>query len=132
MADYFVVETARGPAWDDSKRRREQTGWEAHAAFMDGLVADRFVVLGGPIGDVEGDLALLVVDATGDDEVRERLAADPWAGGVLSTRSVRPWTIWLRRTAASSDRAAPSRSPRKSCALRSVTAQGGTGEGVLT
>jgi uncharacterized protein YciI len=70
---------------------------------MDGLVDDGFVVLGGPIGDVDEDLALLVVDASGEDEARERLAADPWAGGVLSTQSVRPWTIWLRRTALSSE-----------------------------
>ncbi len=98
MADYFVVEMARGPAWDYAKRRREQTGWDAHASFMDGLVDEGFVVLGGPIGAVDEDLALLVVDASAEDEVRRRLAADPWAGGVLSTQSVRPWTIWLRRT----------------------------------
>lgn len=97
MGDYFVVETARGPVWDDTKTRRQQTGWEAHAAFMDGLVQDGFVVLGGPIGEVDADLALLVVDAEHENEARARLTADPWADGVLSIRSVRPWTIWLRR-----------------------------------
>ena len=29
----------------------EQSGWEAHAAFMDGLVTSGFVVLGGPLED---------------------------------------------------------------------------------
>jgi hypothetical protein len=63
---------------------------------MDGLVADRFVVLGGPVGDLEGDRAMLVVDAQSEEEARSRLAADPWADGVLILRSVQPWTIWLR------------------------------------
>ena len=97
MADYYLVETARGPAWDDDLPRREQLGWDAHAAFMDGLVEDRFVVLGGPVGDLDGDRALLVVDAPTEEEARRRLAADPWADRVLTIRSVRPWTIWLRR-----------------------------------
>jgi hypothetical protein len=64
---------------------------------MDGLVEDRFVVLGGPVGDLDGDRALLVVDAPTEEEARRRLAADPWADRVLTIRSVRPWTIWLRR-----------------------------------
>jgi uncharacterized protein YciI len=96
VADYYVVETARGPAWDEDRPRREQPGWDAHAAFMDGLVADEFVVLGGPVGDLEGDRALVVVDAPSEEEARRRLAADPWADRVLVVRSVRPWTIWLR------------------------------------
>jgi hypothetical protein len=45
MAAYFVVEMARGPAWDDAKHRREQTGWEAHATFMDGLVDDGWLLV---------------------------------------------------------------------------------------
>jgi uncharacterized protein YciI len=97
MADYYLVETARGPAWAPDRPRRAQPGWEAHAAFMDGLVEDGFVVLGGPVGDLEGDQALVVVEASTEEEVRSRLAADPWADRVLTIRSVRPWTIWLRR-----------------------------------
>lgn len=99
-ADYFLVETVRGPSWDDAKTRREQTGWEAHAAFMDELVNEGFVALGGPVGEIDADRALLVVDARDENEVRARLAADPWADGVLSIRSVQPWTIWLRREVA--------------------------------
>jgi hypothetical protein len=30
---------------------REQDDWDAHAGFMDGLVDDGFVLLGGPVGD---------------------------------------------------------------------------------
>jgi hypothetical protein len=64
---------------------------------MDGLVEDGFVVLGGPVGELEGDKALLVVDARSEEEARTRLATDPWVDGVLSIQSVRPWTLWLRR-----------------------------------
>ena len=97
MGQYFLVETARGPAWDDAKTRRQQRSWEAHAAFMDELVDQRFVVLGGPVGDVDADEALLVVEAGDENEARARLADDPWVDRVLTIRSVRPWTIWLRR-----------------------------------
>jgi uncharacterized protein YciI len=96
MPDYWLVETARGPAWVPETSRRQQPGWDAHAAFMDALVEEGFVVLGGPVGELEGDEALLVVDAQDEQEARTRLAADPWADGVLSIRSVRSWAIWLR------------------------------------
>ena len=63
---------------------------------MDRLVDEGSIVLGGPVGDLDGDDALLVLRAQDEEEVRMRLADDPWANGVLSIRSVRPWTIWLR------------------------------------
>jgi uncharacterized protein YciI len=73
---------------------REQDGWEAHARFMDDLVASGFVVLGGPL---EGDReVLLVVDAASEDAVRERFSADPWvANGMLQLASVERWTVLL-------------------------------------
>ncbi len=97
VANYYLVETTRGPTWDDGQPRREQAGWDAHAAFMDGLVEDDFIVVGGPVGELDGDQALLLVDADSEQEARTRMAPDPWAEGVLSIRSVQPWTIWLRR-----------------------------------
>jgi hypothetical protein len=96
MADYFLVENAKGPAWDHTRGRRGQTGWDEHAAFMDALEEDGFVVLGGPIGEGDGENTLLVVDAADEAAVRARLAEDPWAGGVLVIESIRPWSIWLR------------------------------------
>jgi hypothetical protein len=45
VADHYLVEQARGPAWDYSKRRREQAGWDAHAVFMDALVEEGVIVL---------------------------------------------------------------------------------------
>ena len=45
----FVVINEAGPAWDDKREMREQKGWTDHASFMNGLEAERFVVLGGPL-----------------------------------------------------------------------------------
>lgn len=97
MAEYWLVETARGPDWVPDASRRQQPGWDAHAAFLDGLVQEGVVFLGGPVGDLDGDTALLVLRAEDEEEARARLAPDPWADGVLTVRSIRPWTIWLRR-----------------------------------
>jgi uncharacterized protein YciI len=96
VADYYLVERAKGPAWDHSRRRREQPGWDAHAAFMDALAEEGFVILGGPVGEGDGENALLVVDAQSEDEIHARLAEDPWGDDMLTTESIRPWSVWLR------------------------------------
>jgi uncharacterized protein YciI len=98
MADLHLVELARGPAWDQSRRRREQAGWDEHAAFMDELTEEGIVLLGGPIGEGDGENVLLVVDLDSEAATRARLADDPWAGTVLTIASVRPWSVWLRAT----------------------------------
>jgi uncharacterized protein YciI len=95
VADYFLVERAKGSAWDHSRQRREQDGWPEHAAFMDALSEQGFVVLGGPIGEGDGDNALLVVDAPDEAAIRARLADDPWGEDMLATESIRPWTVFL-------------------------------------
>ena len=53
VADYFLVERSKGTAWDHSRLRREQDGWAEHAAFMDALSEQGFVVLLGPIGEAD-------------------------------------------------------------------------------
>ena len=95
MADYFLVTRAWGPAWDPARPRRGQDGWDVHAAFMDALVDEGFVVLGGPVGDVDTGRALVVVQAESEAAVRERLAGDPWPEELLATESVERWSIWL-------------------------------------
>jgi uncharacterized protein YciI len=93
----FTVRMVNGPGYDGRRERREQDEWDEHAAFMDGLVDDGFVVLGGPIGD--GEQVLLVVEAEDENEIRERLAPDPWhLSGVLKIARITPWTIWLEGT----------------------------------
>ncbi len=82
-----------GGPWDWSRGLREQEGWDEHAAFMDALVEDGFVVLGGPLDEKE---VLLVVDADDEESVRARFAADPWVeNGMLTIAAVRPWTVLL-------------------------------------
>jgi uncharacterized protein YciI len=95
-ADYYLVERANGPAWDYSRGRREQAEWDDHAAFMDALADEGFVVLGGPVGGGDGEYNLLVIKARGEAEIRARLAADPWEGSILTISSVKPWSVWLR------------------------------------
>lgn len=96
MSAYFLVTRVWGPAWNPARPRREQDGWDEHAAFMDGLAEEGFVVLGGPVGDVERGRVLLVVGAESEEAVRERLAADPWPEELLTIESVERWTLWLR------------------------------------
>lgn len=96
MADYFLDERGKGPAWDHSGGRREQKGWDEHAAFMDGLADQGFVVLGGPIGEGDGENTLLVIEADDEAIVLARLAEDPWPEQVLTIESIRPWSVWLR------------------------------------
>jgi uncharacterized protein YciI len=95
VARYFLVARVRGSAWDHDRLRREQQGWDEHAGFMDALVEDGFVILGGPVGEGDGEEALLVVDAATEADVRARLADDPWGEDMLATESVRPWSVWL-------------------------------------
>jgi hypothetical protein len=90
------VTRAWGPAWDPTRPRRAQDGWEQHAAFMDELVQEGFVILGGPVGDVETGRALNLVEAESEEAVRERLASDPWPEELLMIEQVERWTLWLR------------------------------------
>ena len=92
---FFVVERGNGPGYDPGRGRREQPLWDEHAAFMDRLVAEGVVVLGGPLGR-EGDTVLLVVEAADEAEVRGRLDEDPWTPlQVLDYQRIEPWTLWL-------------------------------------
>jgi hypothetical protein len=90
----FLVTVHRsGPEWDGSRPLHEQSGWLEHASFMDGLVDDGFIVLGGPLAD-EYRVAH-AVEAESEDEVRTRFARDPWSQTHLVVESVDPWTIKL-------------------------------------
>jgi hypothetical protein len=92
---FLVVLRRSGPEYDHSKPLEEQSGWLEHAAFMDGLVEDGFIVLGGVLGDEVRTAH--AVEAASEDEIRERLARDPWSGSHLVVDSIDPWTIRLQR-----------------------------------
>jgi hypothetical protein len=93
MATYFVVVRRIGPAWDAALPLEEQAGWPEHAAFMDALVDDGFVLLGGPLADEQR--VVLAVEAASEAAVRERLGCDPWSGTHLVLDAVDRWTIRL-------------------------------------
>jgi uncharacterized protein YciI len=90
---FFVVVRRLGPQWDPRRPLEEQSGWDEHAEFMDGLVDSGFVVLGGPLADEER--VVLAVEAESEQAVRETLAADPWHESHLVVDSVDAWTIRL-------------------------------------
>jgi uncharacterized protein YciI len=91
---YFALTLVHGPRWDASRHIREQHAWDEHAAFMDGLVDDGFILLGGPIGD--GQQTLHAVEAIDEREIEGRLGEDPWASmGLLQIATIEPWKIWL-------------------------------------
>ena len=90
----FAVRLVHGPGWNPSRQIRDQDGWDEHAAFMDGLVEDRFIILGGPVGI--GEQTLHLVEAADESEIRARLARDPWAvDGLLEIGAIEPWALWL-------------------------------------
>jgi hypothetical protein len=91
---FFAVRLERGAPWDWSRDLRDQVGWDEHARFMDSLVDDGFIVLGGPLA---GEREILhAVSARSEQAVRERLAQDNWAqNGMLTIKSIESWTILL-------------------------------------
>jgi uncharacterized protein YciI len=75
---------------------RAQASWAEHAAFADELVERGIIILGGPIGGSDDDIALLAVEAPGESELRAIFRDDPWTvNGVFRIKDVRPWTWWL-------------------------------------
>jgi hypothetical protein len=90
----FLVTIHRsGPEFDHGKPLEEQSGWDEHAQFMDALVDEGFIVLGGPLGD-EVRVAH-AVEAESEVAIREKLAQDPWSGSHLVIAAIDPWTIRL-------------------------------------
>jgi uncharacterized protein YciI len=90
----FVVRVERGGPWDWSLDMRKQAGWDEHAAYMDGLVAEGFLLLAGPL---EGERDVLwVAEAESESAIRERMAEDPWAAnGMLRPVRIERWTVVL-------------------------------------
>jgi len=92
----FIVTSTAGSERDLAKGSREQAYWDEHADFIDRLVDDAFILLGGPLPEEGG--AMLVVRAGSEAEVRERLATDPWyEHGILALESIRRWDIFINR-----------------------------------
>ena len=90
---FLVVLRRSGPAWDPSRPMEEQSDWPAHASFMDGLVDEGFVILGGPLDDEQR--VVHVVEADSEDAIRATLARDPWHQTHLRIDTIDAWTIRL-------------------------------------
>jgi uncharacterized protein YciI len=90
----YAVIRSRGASWQPALPLEQQSNWEAHAMFMDALVSQGFVLLGGPL---EGTAdVLLVVRANSEEEIESRLQSDPWTTqGLLRIRRIDPWTVHL-------------------------------------
>jgi hypothetical protein len=93
VATFLMVQKRSGPQWDASRPMEQQSGWPAHAAFMDSLVDAGVIVLGGPLAD-EHRVAL-VVEAASEDAARAAFAPDPWIPSHLRIDSIERWTIRL-------------------------------------
>jgi uncharacterized protein YciI len=90
---FLVVLHRSGPEWDRTRPLEEQSGWPEHAAFMDALVDEGFIVLGGPLADEHRTAH--AVEAESEEAIRARLAEDPWSGTHLVVGSIDRWTIRL-------------------------------------
>jgi uncharacterized protein YciI len=98
MKNAFLAFSSVGPNGDPSRRAREQAFWDEHAAFIDRLVAEGFILMGGPLVDERGlpRGALLIVNAEDENEVREKLKNDPWSQkGILKLESIKRWEIFI-------------------------------------
>jgi uncharacterized protein YciI len=92
----FVVASVAGPHRDLTRDTREQAHWDEHAQFIDPLVEDGFIVLGGPLPDEGG--AILIVRAWDEQEIQDRLKDDPWyREGILRLQSIKRWQIFIDR-----------------------------------
>ena len=90
---FLVMLHRSGPRWDSSRPLEEQSDWPAHAAFMNGLVDDGFIVLGGPLADEVRTAH--AVEAESEAAIRATLARDPWSETHLRVNAIDPWTIRL-------------------------------------
>jgi uncharacterized protein YciI len=98
MKRTFVVLSSAGPNRDRSKGTREQPFWDDHVVFIDKLVGEAFILMGGPLLDEAGMPrgALLIVQADNQNEVREKLKHDPWLKrGILKLESITRWEIFI-------------------------------------
>jgi uncharacterized protein YciI len=91
----YAVGREAGPGWA-AGGIFDQPAVSEHAAFMNGLAGDGFLLFAGPLAGSENGRVrvLLIVDAKSEAEIHRRLADDPWVPSErLLTTSVEPWRI---------------------------------------
>jgi uncharacterized protein YciI len=96
VRELFLVYQEHGGPWDWSRGLREQRRFAEHARFVDGLVEEGVIVLGGPLDEKD---VLLVVDAASEEAVRSCFARDPWIEDrLLTITAIRRWNVLLDGT----------------------------------
>ena len=94
----FVVLSTAGANRDLAKGSREQAQWDEHEVFIDALVDNGFILMGGPLIDTGG--AMLIVRGESGEAVRATIAQDPWyAHEILRLVSIERWDIFIDRRA---------------------------------
>jgi uncharacterized protein YciI len=89
---FHVIVRQAGPQFDPVLPLDRQSGWQEHAAYMDSLVEQGHIVLGGPLPKARVAHAM---EAESEEEVRAIWARDPWHESHLILVSVEPWDIRL-------------------------------------
>lgn len=103
----FVVIREQGRGWDPSRPMREQDYWPDHVTFVNGIVDQGSMLLGGPLSELDpngeapdptapvGDRtyrALVVLEADSEKELTKLLDDDPWSKHhVLETAAIYRW-----------------------------------------
>jgi uncharacterized protein len=94
VSAYAVIRQA-GPGWTEGGIA-DQPAVAEHAAFMNDLADQGFLLFAGPLAGSEGARvrALLIIDADSEDEIRNHLADDPWVhSDRLLFNSIEPWNL---------------------------------------
>jgi uncharacterized protein YciI len=92
----FAVTREAGPGWTDGKGAFEQPAVNDHAAFMNNLANEGFVVFAGPLAGSEQNhiRVLLIADAASETDIHRRLADDPWVRtNHLVTTNIESWNL---------------------------------------
>lgn len=76
MKKTFVAVVQRAEGWLRDLPPQEQDGFAVHAAYMHGLEDEGFIAMAGLLQDTFDVLFVLLADSA--DEVRRRMAQDPW------------------------------------------------------
>ena len=92
---YYAVIREAGVGWTEGGIAA-QPDVAQHAAFMNERAEEGFVLFAGPLAGTEKSRlrALLIVNADHEDDIRHRLADDPWARtDRLAITRIEPWNV---------------------------------------
>ena len=106
----FVVIREQGRGWDRSRAMRQQDYWPEHVTFINGIVDQGSMLLGGPLSELDGNgdpvdptdpvgpdrtyRALIVLEADTQQELMKLLDEDPWSRHhVLETAAIYRWEM---------------------------------------